>query len=90
MKKLIILTWLACGFVNYGLTLGYFTHRYPESDSVGVSVGLGLLGPFALPVCLLNTPHHWRLRPLGVEERWKKFHERYPRLSRSSFEEGYN
>lgn len=95
MKKsdfsFFVIFWLLCGFVGYGLTLGYDTHQWPDQDNVGFSVFIGAAGPFGMVASLcLSRPYHWRLKPFTTEERWKAFHESAPHLSREYFEQNYN
>jgi len=91
-KTIIIVLWVVCGFFNYGLTLGYFIHKFPEADHRGAAFAIAILGPCGAPASLLfgGPPYHWRLKSLPVEERWKAFHEQFPDLDREYFEKVYN
>lgn len=86
----VLLFWAACGYVNYGLELGYFTHKFPCADHRAFAWACAFGGPFALPASFSETPLHWRTRPLTVEERWNEFHKRWPPLSREDFERSFN
>ena len=88
MKKLVIaVLWLACSYVNYGLTLGSLTQEFPNQYNTMGALGVAVVGPFGLPaVLLVFSPYHWRTIPLTKEERWKAFHEMYPNLTREYFE----
>jgi hypothetical protein len=93
MKRCIALAilWVACGYMNYGLTLGHGTHRYPDQSNVGFAVFMGVGGPFAVPAVLVTcSPYHWRTVPLTTEQRWQEFHKSAPDLSREYFEQHYN
>lgn len=87
---LAILVWFLIGFLNYGLTLGYFTHLYPPANHMGIAVAFLLAGPFALPVSLIDPPYHWRVIPLTTEERWQAYHRDRPNGNRDDFERSYN
>jgi hypothetical protein len=54
-RALIVMLWLLCSFVNYGTTLGYFSHRFPYDDNVQISILFAIGGPF----------FYSRLRALG-------------------------
>lgn len=94
MKKLWIavlaLFWIGCSYVDYGLTLGYFTQHWPQESQTGFAVGMAVFGPAGLVPALMVAPHHWRTKPLTTEERWQAFHEQWPSLSRDYFERNSN
>ena len=54
MAKLIIVIWIICGILTYGITFGYFQGGWPEISEKGYrqdmsfSVFFGLLGPIGL------------------------------------------
>ena len=53
----VVVLWLVCGVIGYGLTLAYFQSEYPclrDSSDVHISVIMGLGGPLGLMVILLN------------------------------------
>jgi len=83
-----VVLWLACGFIARGLTLGYFTKKFPymrHNDVAGAAV---VFGPFSL-ICELITTRwkDFRVRHLTVEERWEHFRAEHPTLSREYFDE---
>ena len=83
----VIVIWLACSVFSYGVMLGDFTHKYPDSSHVYSSVVISMFGPFAIPaVCFLGDPSHFRLKPIPKEERYQIFHKKYPNLTREDFE----
>lgn len=68
MDYLLIISWLLCGFLHYGLWVGYFQGNYPliaEDDwwkdrISGFILTLG--GPISLLISLaLLHPYQWRL-----------------------------
>jgi hypothetical protein len=87
---LIIVFWIACGYVNFGLTLGKFTHNFPDQYNLDVAEFAAFTGPFGLPVSLLSGPHHWRTTPLTTEERWEAFQKMFPGLGREWFDRQNN
>lgn len=88
---IIIAIWLGCGFVDYGLMLGYLTHLAPEQANVGFSVAAACGGPLSIPAVLaLTAPYHWRIKPLTTEQRWEEFDRQWPTLGRAYFEQNYN
>ena len=71
----LIISWVACGIVSYGMTVNYFQRAYPTlaseaavSDRVGAAL-MGLFGPITLLASLLyftvlrskNVPLGWKL-----------------------------
>jgi hypothetical protein len=87
MKQLALsLLWLACSYANWGLTMGYFSHEYPDQSNIGISTFNAFGGPFALPASLTLQPRYWRVKPMTVEERWQAFHENFPHLTRAYFD----
>lgn len=95
MKKLLILLavlWIPCGYLNYGLLLGGFTHQFPYMPNMTEAVVGAIIGPFGTPAALIvpGPPYHFLLKPKTVEERWQIFHEQLPSLSREYFDEKYN
>ncbi len=60
----VLLVWLICGILAYGLTFAYFQRQYPtlaeteyESD-FRFALSAGMAGPIGLGVCLLSGD--WR------------------------------
>jgi hypothetical protein len=91
MKKVfLLLFWICCGYLNWGLEIGYLTNRFPESDHRGFAALCAITGPFCIPASLADWPLHWRTRPMTIEERWEAFHAQWPSLSREYFERRYN
>lgn len=92
MKKyFIIAIWLICSYVNWGLTMGYFSHRFPDQDQVAISVFTSIMGPMGTPVVLLiGHPYHWQIKPYDAETRWEYFHQSAPDIDREWFERHYN
>ena len=93
MKKvMIVLVWLFCEFLTWGVSLGCFTHRYPSSNHTGICALLTVLGPCGLIASsissVVSSGHiYWRVVPMTKEERWGAFHKRWPSLSRQEFED---
>jgi hypothetical protein len=89
---LFIVFWLVCSYVNWGLTLGHFSHEFPYMQHTGIAGFGAMLGPFGIPVSLLQCgpPYRFQLKPTSTEERWKIYHARFPSFSRDDFEERYN
>jgi hypothetical protein len=93
MKKVIVIVvWVICGYVNYGMTLGYFTHKFPYVSNVSTAITMTVLGPFGTPVVLISSAptYHWLTKPKSAEERWEIFHKEVPHLDRDYFEENLN
>ena len=47
----VVVLWLVCGVIGYGLTLAYFQSEYPclrDSSDVSISVFVGVMGPCGL------------------------------------------
>lgn len=87
---LAVILWATCGYINWGYTMGYFSHAYPAANHTGVATIAAIAGPVGLLPSLTNVPHHWRVKPMTVEERWEEFHRESPLLSREYFERNYN
>jgi hypothetical protein len=91
---LVVIGWLACSFLTYGMFLGYFTKHYPVSKNFGDAILFSLGGPFAALVgaryALHNKEFNFRIKPLTTEERFEKFNEKYGILGREYFDENYN
>lgn len=82
--------WIASGAVAWGMTLGYFTKRFPYMANVGVAGFMALAGPAGVLIALCEPPYSFRWRPLGTEVRWNIYHEQYPHTaSRQSFIAAY-
>jgi hypothetical protein len=90
MKKLaVFVLWCVCGFVNWGLTLGSFTHEFPTQSHTGIASFAALMGPPGLLAILFcSSPYHWRVKPMTTEERWNAFE--YKDLGRAYWEQHYN
>lgn len=91
-RIILLVLWIPCGFLNYGLFLGGFTHQFPYMPNTSEAVTGLLVGPIATPAALLvpGPPYHFLLKPKTTEERWRIFHEQLPTLSREYFDEQYN
>ena len=86
---ILILAWLVCGVVAYGLVLGTFTARWPEYYHGWFALTLGLFGgPISIVCVLFESPRVFRFRPLTKEERWASYKKKYPFSSREQFEKG--
>jgi hypothetical protein len=93
MKKFgIAALWLCCSYLNWGLTMGDLTHRFPYMEHETPAAFFALLGPLGtLPVLISAVPHfRWQLKPFPVEKRWEIFHQQNPYLTREYFEMKYN
>jgi hypothetical protein len=97
MKKgLLVVGWLICSYINWGLTLGFFDHEFPYMSNTGISAFTAAVGPFgtiAVPIVVVinGDKFRWRVKPPTTEERWKVFQERYHGvLDRAYFDEKYN
>ena len=89
MLVLIVLAWFAVGFVNYGFTLGWFTHEFPYHKNSSVAVFVWITGPLATPGILLTCGYkYWLIKPRTYEERLKIFCETYPTLTKKEFDSG--
>lgn len=82
---LVVVAYLATCYLSWGLTLGYFTHRYPYFKNTN-TLWLCIGGPCALIVALCHPPYHWRIRPPDKEERWAAHQKAWPQLTREYFE----
>ncbi len=68
MIALVVLGWIACGVLAYGLALADWCGNYrwmPVRSHVGISAAMGILGPVGLVIALLmsNFAQHgmrWR------------------------------
>lgn len=93
MKKVILglIFWFGIGYINYGYTLGYFTHRFPENRQEGISGFVFMMGPLALPATIFfATPHRWLTTPYTEEQRWEAAQKKFPGITREEFEEDFN
>ena len=82
-----LLFWLICGYVNYGLTLGHYTHKYPDQAHLKYAISWSFIGGLiGLPIVLSDSPYHWRTTPLTTEERWAEFNKLFPALGREYFD----
>jgi hypothetical protein len=92
MIALIVLGWVVCGVIGWGLTLGDFTTEFPAYKNWGIAAFIALTGPFGVFVSIImNIIHHgqlnFRLKPLTKEERWDAFvKEGFGILGRDYFE----
>lgn len=84
---IVVVGWLICSFLTYGLTLGGFTHSFPYMNNMQEALIFPIFGPFALFAGIGIFGFHWRLRPIPKEERWRIFHAKHNILSREYFEE---
>ena len=85
MEALIVL-WVVCGWINWHLTLGDFTARFPEYNHVGISTFMAVAGPLGLPVALiLGQPLTWQGKPYTCQQRWDAFNARCPHLGMEYF-----
>jgi len=86
----IVLFWLICGVIAYGVILGTFTRRFPWSRSAIMALLLAIFGPITLISSLIfaaGTGHFgFRLVPLTKEQRWEAHKRSFPELSRAYFE----
>jgi hypothetical protein len=90
-KFIVVIAWLFCSFIDYGLFLGSFTHEFPDQLHTKAAITWSLIfGPFGLPIVAVMGNGHWRVKPLTPEERWQAFHERWPILDRKYFNENEN
>ena len=90
-KVAVAILWLGCGFVNYGLSLGYFSHKFPWMNNESEAILAGLTGPLGLPAdAIVFFPFHWQLKPYSTEQRWEFFQKEFPRLDRAYFEQEEN
>ena len=53
ITALLILGWIICGVLAYGLTLYDFTNEYPGMSHKGISKLMGIMGPFGLLATLV-------------------------------------
>ena len=88
-----------CGFLAWGVAIGWQTCYYPAQTQIPSSTVAALAGPAGLLIASaaqgLNDAtdgrgFHFRLRPLNYEQRWQAFHELYPNLSRYYFDNGHD
>lgn len=91
---LVIIGWLTCSFLGYGLNLGYFTFNYPDAKHFKDSLILTFSGPaYVLGMLLFlyidDSPIRFRIKPLTTEQRFQKFNEKYEILGIEYFEEHY-
>lgn len=91
MKRNLIIAviWILCGCANWGLTLGYFTHRFPYGQHTPFAAAVALCGPLALPAVVIDSsPNYYFLwKPKTTEERWQEFQkEGFGDLGREYFE----
>ena len=84
----IVVTWLACGVLAHGFTMGYWVHAYPEARHNFWAIIISLLaGPLDLIATLAFCGfRYWAWTELPKEERWKHFKARFGNLGRDSFE----
>ena len=61
ITALIIIIWIVCGILGYGITLAYFQRKYPmtaqeayEADC-GFSAAIAITGPLGLIVALASS-----------------------------------
>ena len=87
---LILVLWLACGYVSYHLNLGNWTHGYPDQDHRAFANACYIAGPIWLLPALLESPYRWQDKPLSCEQRWEYFHRKWPELSKEWFNTSRN
>lgn len=92
MLFLIVVGWIVCSFVSYGLILGGFTHRFPYFRQAQNSFISCLFGPVSLLSALIflwlspEMRWYWRVRPLTKAERWAAHKNEWPSLTYDDFE----
>lgn len=75
---LIVLGWIICGVLAYGMTLYNFTEMFPYLNHKGIARWMGICGPIGILVCFRNVEHKgfmWRARSL--QERWEIYQGTY-------------
>jgi len=62
------IVWMVCGFISYGLGVGFYQNNWPDlayEDRYNDRIFCGLVslfGPISLSVSLLmNRPYRWKL-----------------------------
>ncbi len=80
MIALIVVLYIAFGVLNWGLTLGYFTDRFPYFPNCIVAFMMAASGFFATPAILIVNyvtfkSFHWKVKPYTKEERWEIFQQ---------------
>lgn len=80
---LVIVLWLAIGFIDYGLITAYYTYKFPAFKIMPGLIVMALLGgPFALLSSFLTGQvHGFRLKPYTKEQRWEAHQRLWPALS---------
>lgn len=59
--KIILIIWIICGILTYGIHFGYFQRKYPElaeknyKKDMGDAILFGLTGPIGLCVSFLES-----------------------------------
>ena len=79
MIVLILLGWIVCGAIGYGLYLGEFTREFLYMKHTGAFGSFVFLcGPFGILAATISSIVHngkltFRLKSLTKEERWNEF-----------------
>lgn len=83
---LVIIGWITCGVLNYGMALESFTRKFPYMKHTGFAVFSGFTGPFGLIVELFASNRRLLFRPYSVEKRWEIFRKEHEILGRNYFD----
>ncbi len=92
---LLLLVWVVCGVLAFGVTYGNFQGHIPElawakrRADAGIATAFALGGPFGLFVATLLSgfwQYGLRYRPMPRAESWTAFHKRWPTLPVEEFE----
>lgn len=91
---MIILLWMICGAIGFGLCLGFFQGQWPQFawktrySNVALSVFISFLGPFGM-VCAYymsdSGTHGLHYRVITKDESWAAHQARYPELDYAYF-----
>lgn len=93
---ILILVWVVCGVLAYGITLAYFTAKWPQfayknrKSNLALLRLMGFSGPFGLIIAFFFSgfcKYGLRFKSLSEAESWKAFHDAYPGLPESYWQD---
>lgn len=88
---LVVIGYLACSFVAWGLTLGFYTREFPFFSNIGFAALMAVTGPLGVLTAIIGSLADgglaWRVIPMTKDERFSEHHKRWPLLD-DSFDGG--
>jgi len=91
MLKYVIIIWIITSVLTWGVTLGYFSHKFPQYNNINIAIVMSIMsicGPFGLIISMIvaviddkTFPPYFMLKPYTKAERWEFYKQEYPSLA---------